>query len=285
MRFESATLESDSVKGADALASTTARETLRELGRAGFAREQDILTRRSKKVEDMRATLEALKASALVATEYVLACKKTQTPLTHLADPLVLKSDDVGTLLCPSCGATFSDENLAEGYRVSELGRQLIQSSHWLTVWVTQKLATLGIPLASILWNVTEGSEEVDIVVDLGSQTWILELKDREFGAGDAHPFNYRKARYRATRAIIVTTDRVSADAKRVFEELAKETRGHSGAGPIFIEGLDNATTVLSREIATATLADACSRILFLQAMSPYDLQAIVAARFALDRV
>jgi hypothetical protein len=36
-----------------------------------------------------------------------------------------------------------------------------------------------------------------------------------------------------------VTTDKVSRDAKRVFDELARETQGRGQIRPIYIEGLD----------------------------------------------
>src|SRR5438445_4739345 len=76
---------------------------------------------------------------------------------------------------------------------------------------------------------------------------WVLELKDREFGSGDAHPFNYRRARYGANEAVIITTEKVSSEAKRVFEELSRssDTGRQTGAqrstrlsSPVLIEGL-----------------------------------------------
>jgi len=87
-----------------------------------------------------------------------------------------------------------------------------------MTVWVTSRLLDLGVPQEVILWNMEEAGEEVDIIVDFVGRTWIFELKDREFGAGDAYPFNYRKVRYRADEAVVVTTDKVCAGCTASFQ-------------------------------------------------------------------
>lgn len=79
-----------------------------------------------------------------------------------------------------------------------------------MTIWVTSLLNKLGVPLETILWNVSEAGDEVDILVDFLGQLWIFELKDsREFGSG-CSSLNYRQVRYRATKAIIITTEKVS---------------------------------------------------------------------------
>jgi hypothetical protein len=226
-----------------------------------------------------------------------LMCNRTSAPLTRLSDGDRLKSEEVGTLICPSCGAAFKDEQLTEGYSLSELGRRLTQSSHWMTVWVTKRLVDLGISPESILWNIEESGEEVDLIVNVLDELWIFELKDREFGAGDAYPFNYRRVRYRAQKGIIITTERVSADAKRVFEDLAQESgrstgrivRSASGAlrreprpesRPVFIEGLDRVRSILETEVAGAAWRSAADRMTLLGELTGYDLAGIVARKF-----
>lgn len=185
-------------------------------------------------------------------------------------------------MYCPSCGRMFSEEVLSEGYSVSELGQSLIRKSHWMTVWVTALLIELGVARDAILWNVTEDGEEVDLLVELLGQVWIFELKAREFGAGDATALNYRRVRYRAARTVVITTDKVSRDAKRVFAELQREsvTRRRGGQAPIYVEGLDKASEVLRRELSSAALGYARRKVSAIGARSGYDLGAVLAARF-----
>ncbi|HER40321.1 MAG TPA: hypothetical protein ENO10_03785, partial [Salinimicrobium catena] len=85
-----------------------------------------------------------------------------------------------------------------EGYSVTDLGKLMASGSHWMTVWVTDLLMKLGIPEQAILWNIFEHGEEVDLLVEFLEQLWILELKDKEFGSGNAYSLNYRQVRYRA---------------------------------------------------------------------------------------
>ncbi len=173
-------------------------------------------------------------------------------------------------------------EVLSEGYSVSELGQNMIRKSHWMTVWVTALLAKLGVSEDAILWNVTEDGEEVDLLMELLGQVWIFELKDRGFGAGDATALNYRRVRYEATRTVIVTTEKVSNDAKRVFKDLQREsvTRRRGGEAPVYVEGLDKASEIFRRELSEAFLSYARRKLSLVGRSSGYNLGVVLAARF-----
>lgn len=274
-----ASLEEKEVQAAQCLTSKSTRELLIELSEAGFAREQDILGRRAKAQDDIRTALAELRQSGLLNVEYLLECKQRGTPLTRLRDSQQLRSAEIETLLCPSCGASFGQERLVEGYSLSNLGRKMCRQSHWMTVWVTHLLSNFGVATDSILWNISEGGEEVDLLMEFLGELWIFELKDREFGAGDAYPLNYRQVRYRANKAVVVTTEKVSRDAKRVFEELAREARRPGWSGPIYIEGLDTAQETLGKEIAKAALRYASQRLAAISELSGYNLGAIFSKR------
>jgi hypothetical protein len=283
-KFVRAELSPECVQAAHALAPKLNRELLIELLKTGFVREQDVLSRKTKHQQRTKQALQALKDQGLIQTEFLLECRSTRTPLTRLGDPKQLQEAGVAELICPSCGSKFSEEVLSEGYSASELGQQMARHSHWMTVWTTEPLVNLGIPEGAILWNISENGEEVDLLVEFLGQLWIFELKDREFGAGDAHPLNYRQVRYEATKAVIFTTEKVSRDAKRVFEELQREVARsrvvrHSRL-PVYIEGLDNAEETLRREIADVSLGYAHGRLAMIGESSGYDLGAVLSARF-----
>ena len=280
----------EEVEAANTLSEKLARDTLIDLSKAGFARERDILGRKNK--DDIREAITQLKNAGLLNTEYLLECKRTGSPLTRLKNRQQLDNSDVANLGCPSCGQFFSEETLSEGYSLTEIGRQMSRQSHWMTVWVTDKLTKLGVPEESILWNISEAGEEVDLLVEYLGQLWLFELKDREFGAGDAYPLNYRQVRYGATKTIIFTTAKVSKDAKRVLEDLAREARSNRSryllgepivsaqSHLIYIEGLKGAEDILHREVSEASLRYARQKLRLLNNISGYDFGKILSARF-----
>jgi hypothetical protein len=225
--------------------------------------------------------LEQVNKAGLVSLEHLLTCKRNGVGLTRLASASQIGDPSIGSLICGTCGQHFSQEQLLEGYALTDLGRKLVRRSRWMTVWITDLLAQLGVPIESILWNVAESGEEVDVVTEFLGQLWIFELKDREFGAGDAHPFNYRRVRYHAEKAIIVSTDKVSTDAKRIFKELQLETESRSPMGIVLVEGLNAASDALSKEVSAAALKDATDRLSALSELTGYDLGRVIAQRFA----
>lgn len=267
------------MSAAKVLANKVNRQMLIELSQAGFARGRDVLSRKGKAKDEVEAALEQLKSAQLVNSEYLLECRRAGTPLTRLTDSDDLNVESVGKLKCPTCGSMFRDELLSEGFSLSDLGRKLSSRSYWMTVWVTDQLVRIGVPLAGIAWNLTASGEEVDLLVEFLGGLWIFELKDREFGAGDAHPFNYRQVRYKADAAVIITTEHVSKDAKKVFEELAKEAAG-GRLNPVYIEGLDKADSVLRTELAAASRRYAYRRIQRITEPLGYDFRPILEALF-----
>lgn len=280
--FARASLDDRRREAAETLRPKLARDIMIELSGARFARERDILNRRSKIEEEVKKAISDLKDKGLVTTEYLLECKTSGTSLTRLREREQIENGTASAMRCPSCGSGFDEEVLSEGYTVSDLGQEMIRKSHWMTVWVTALLAKLGVPEDTILWNVTEDGEEVDLLMELFGQVWIFELKDREFGAGDATALNYRRVRYGAAKTIVVTTEKVSRDAKRVFTELQRDTvtRRRGGQLPVYVEGLDKAPEVLQRELSGASLGYARRKVAALGAQTGHNLGAVLAARF-----
>ncbi len=278
--FEKAELIDEHVRAAGVLADRGARELMLLIAEAVFVRQKEILERRGKKQEEIREVLQQLQATDLISTESLLECRRHGTRLSRFPNAADLEDPKIGSLLCASCGAHFRDENVSEGYSLSPLGRHLIKKSHWMTVWLTNLLVRLGIPEENVVWNLSEVGEEVDIIAEFLGQLWIFELKDREFGAGDAHPFNYRQVRYGADRAIIVTADKVSRDAKRIFEELGREDPLGRRPKIVYIEGLENADATLRQEISSGAVAYARQRLSVLSENAGIDFGVVLQAKF-----
>ncbi|QEC49270.1 hypothetical protein FSW04_17920 [Baekduia soli] len=284
--FSRAQLDAALTTGAETLSSDFAREMLIEISKAGFVRATDLLAKWSRRLPEgeAEAAIESLKGCGLLATKHLLICRTDSSPLTEFDDPAELEA--VKDLRHPSCNRRFADELLKEGYSVSPLGRSLIEKSHWMTVFVTERLVSAGVPADSIFWNMTEAGEEVDIVLSFLDEVWILELKDRDFGPGDAYPFNYRLARYSPQRAMIVTTGTVMADAKRVIAEMVREAGTPMFLGsrprpikPLYVEGLDAVLDAARRQVAVATMAHASSHVASLGPATGFDLRRVLRQR------
>ncbi|SEP32572.1 hypothetical protein [Amycolatopsis saalfeldensis] len=270
--FKFTTPEFDQAKVgyAELFSRRSVRELIRELSESGFAREQELLSKRGAKHDEFQKAIDDIRRTELLSTEYLLQCRKTSSQLLKTSRKDDISSGNGIDLRCASCNRPFSDELIAEGYSLNKIGKEMLNGSHWMTVWVSNLLVKLGVPLSSTYWNIEESSEEVDIVADYIDRVWIFELKDRDFGAGDAYPFNYRKARYSADKAVIVTTGKVSADARRVFSELGGPT------GPIIIEGLEHAENILKYEFERASLVQERRLLSLLAAVSGYEFSAML---------
>lgn len=281
--FTQASLDEGTTSAAAVLAEKSSRELLRELVPVRFARTHDILSKRGNKTKAVEETLAGLAAAGLTAAEHTLQCRKTSTPLTHFSDPSLLNQEPVASLRCASCSRPYSDELLVEGHGVTSQGVTLMQGSHWMTIVTTAALVSAGVPVESIRWGLEENGDEIDIVVEHLDQIWVFELKDREFGPGDAHPFNYRRTRYRASRAVVVTTETVARQAKQVFADAAdgRRVRGSEvPAEPIYIEGLAQLEQSLEREFARATLEYTARRVRPVTFPVNLDLTKVLVQKF-----
>jgi hypothetical protein len=239
------------------------RLILREIGESGFVRTDDLLSKRGSKRQDFVDTVTKIVQSGLVEVEYLIQCRKTSAQLIRVKNLSDLPTE--ANFRCASCNRLFAEELSYEGMYLSSRGRELTQGSHWMTVWTTERLINLGVPVDKILWNVEDSGEEVDVIIEHLDRIWIFELKDREFSAGDAYPFNYRKSRYKANELVVVTTEKVSADARRVFDDLGSH-------GPIFIEGLSELEGTLQRSFNDAAALSARIALLIPSQLSGFNL-------------
>jgi len=273
-RFATLPHDRELATGVAAAAEPLAREILADLVLAGFSRTRDILAGRRSEAKEARSALDKLRRAGLITLEHLLECRKYGTPLTRLTDPGKLQTAEVAELVCPSCGARFSEENVCEGFSASELGRRLSRNAHWLTVLMMHELFELGVPGDFMVWNTSQPDEGVDVAVEFLGRFWTFELKEGKFGAGDVLGFNRRRERYRPQKAFAVSAERISPDAKRLFEELPSEQM------PVCLSGLGKVTEALRREVHAASLGYACGRLQVIEDVTGYDVGRVVAARF-----
>ena len=206
-----------------------ARIFLLRLAQVGKARASDIAS------ESDKLLINDLLKHNLIRKEFLILCRKDSHTICTVQNPLEIIEASGGSLNCAVCGRLLKDELIEEIYALSENGRKLITGSRWMSIWVTEiLLSSCGLEKDKILWNVVVGGDELDIMTDALGPRVFFELKDREFGLGDAYPFAYRVSRYGGRYGVIVTTDKVADEAKKFFEEQSKDMRG----GIIPLEGV-----------------------------------------------
>jgi len=207
------------------------KEFLRKLSQVGKILESDAAKLATS------ATIEELVDAQLVDKEYLLSCRQDSHIICALKDAADLQGD--AALTCAVCGRSFKDESLRGVYSLSPSAGSLLAASHWMTLWITHLLESEGVDRSLIQWSIESSGEEIDILVAAFERNIVFELKDRDFGLGDAYPFIFRVSRYSDAVGVVVTTGKIALDAKRFIEE---EHRKRSG-GPqkfVFIEGLNN---------------------------------------------
>ncbi len=158
----------------------------------------------------------------LVVEEYLLTCRQDQHTICIVPSKEYLTREPTSLLRCNVCQRAFADEKLEPIYSLTVLGKRLLNKSLWMSIWLTELLLKLGINAGSIKWGAEANGEELDIVLeDFGSRVF-FELKDREFGLGDAYTFTFRLTRYGGSAGVVATMDKMSADAKKFFAEEAE---------------------------------------------------------------
>lgn len=234
------------------LADLQRRELLRKIAEAGSLKQIDI---RGDRKEDTLRLLEDLISHGLAVIRYIVTCRKKSVPIAVVQSKDELTGQASLGLTCPHCGEVFVKELLQNSFVLSELGRKMIQASHWMTVFVSNVLIENGIPEKSIIWNLSDDAEEIDCAVQFKDQVWIFELKDRDFESGDAHPLMYRAVKFKATKTIIITTGKVSKNARKVFEELSRPNKSVFTNGyPLYIEGLSSVKDSIATLVKNETL-------------------------------
>jgi len=183
--------------------------------------------------------LERLLSLGLITEEYLLTCKQDQHTICVVPSKEHLTKEPMASLRCSVCGRSFPEENLQVIYTLTERGKKLLDGSLWMSIWVTELLKKSGVKEECIKWGLEASGEELDIMVEDFDSRLFFELKDREFGLGDAYPFVYRITRYGGDSGIIATMDKVSTDAKKFFEE---ET--HRREYPIKIQYLEGSKQI-----------------------------------------
>jgi len=206
----------EEAKAAYYLIDNTSRQFITRLAKLGKIFEKDALNF----VNNNQTVITKLIDLGLIKEEYLITCKKTQQTLAVIPNKNLINPQ----YKCSYCGLSFAEENIQKIYSLTEKGKKILDGSRWMYIWITEILIRNGVNKNNIKWNIESGGEEIDIIVEDFDTRIIFELKDREFGLGDAYPFAYRLSRYEGDLGIIITMDKISKDAKKFFHEEMKRS-------------------------------------------------------------
>jgi hypothetical protein len=218
--------------------------------------------------------LQRLLSLRLTVEEYLLTCKRDQHTICVVPSKEQLSKEPMSSLRCSSCGRSFNQENLQVIYSLTERGKRQISHSLWMSIWITELLRENGVMKENIKWGLEANGEELDIMVEDFDSRIFFELKDREFGLGDAYPFVYRTTRYGGRVGAVATTDRISTDAQKFLTE-ETERREY----PIEIrclEGPDSIQQGIAKLVKDASLLQARRVVTPFSRWAGFDLWPIV---------
>ena len=196
-----------------------------------------------------------LSGKGLLEKNLIVICKKiNQWWNMTVPSKEMLQELEKSGIKCSSCGAKITDEKIDNLYKISEEGAKLFDSSYWMVGRVVDALGKFGTRNEGISADILYEGDEIDIMA-LSMANWLVfELKDREFGLGDAYKFHGKisRLRYKSSEPvvpIIVTTKTVAAEARKLLSDInpANSDRNReSDRDYIFIEGLENIEPQLS---------------------------------------
>jgi len=193
--------------------------------------------------------LNFLSGQGLLDKSLVVICKKTNQWWNMTIPSLnMLQELEKAGATCTSCGSKITDEKVDSLFRISQTGSKLVSGSYWMMGKVVEILRKSGLREKDIFVSIGYDGEEIDILALAFSKSIVFELKDREFGLGDAYKFHGKVSRLKEKIGddvipIVITTKIVAAEARKLLSEVASNKRyGYmelGGSDYLFIEGLE----------------------------------------------
>ncbi|PET56974.1 hypothetical protein [Bacillus cereus] len=175
-------------------------------------------------IKNIDALIEKMIELNLLELEYVVLCKSSSQKINVMPNKEVFQFMGEKGVRCSHCNNLISDELLEEWFSVTELGNQMLNGSHWMTIILVDTLRKFHINDENILVNIQEGPEEIDAFVNFDGELLQFELKDKQFSMGHAYIFQSRLVSYSPSKGIIWSTDGVAPEVREHFDKVDAET-------------------------------------------------------------
>ena len=158
----------------------------------------------AKDLEGSEAIVKILVRNGLLTREYVVICKATSRQINRVKSKKDLTEMRRMKVLC-SCGRPIEEEIVEELYAPTDLLRQMLDNSYWMSVKVLDILVENGVNPENVVLNIKEGPDEIDVVADIYGRAIMFELKDNEFSMGHAYPFSSRISKFNPHLGVILS--------------------------------------------------------------------------------
>lgn len=225
-----------------------------------------------------------LTEAGLITGETVVVCGKSSAQTARVPSREILEHLATQGLKC-ACGRAVDEERIEEAVTITQLGRDLLDKSRWMTLLLVHELEQLGIPLGRILIEQDIGGDEMDCIADISGDIVFFELKDKMFNLGNAYSFAAKIGIIQPTYPVVLTSEKVGHDAREHFERAGTRRGPSYVAEPRkvrYIEGLDSLTKALQDLVTEIYLEDARARfseVLELSVMDPMSALSEIAER------
>lgn len=285
---------SSEVLAASALMDKATRTLALAIKTAGGLLVKDIHRQLSESDREGASSIqETLLNSGLVTTENVVSCRKTSAQVARLDAPADVANLSSTGIRC-ACGRPLQDERVEEALTLSDLGREVLDGSKWMTKLLLHELAAVGIPPERVFVEQQSGGDEMDCLADVSGEMVLFELKDKEFNLGNAYSFGAKMGVMRPDHAVVVTTEHVGNDAKDHFQRagLGSTTRRARNRRAAFLteetpniqyfEGISRLQADLRTFVSSIYAADAARVLreaLLFSALEPQVLLSEIASR------
>ncbi|MBI5289219.1 MAG: hypothetical protein HY873_09645, partial [Chloroflexi bacterium] len=190
------------------------------LSSEGVRSDLRTLARAAKRDSPVIEHEEELRVSGLIEDLHWAKC---QDGKEFLADSKA--AIESSTSRCPHCRKQGREHEIAIALVPTELGRNLLNKSRWMTIQATVMLMAAGVAMRSIrVPAVGQAPDEVDLAFLFDGRRSLCELKDDEVTAGDVANLVARSDVMGQGEVLVITTKSVTSDARKVLDRAFRPT-------------------------------------------------------------
>lgn len=286
---KASTPDETSVAAAKSIAVPATREILRDVKIATLSTTAELTQGGAKPAKVSPEALKHLADSGLLRTEFAVLCRSDSNRVFATASvEAVLQSPD----RCLHCGDPINSHRTVEIVTSTDLADRLLIKSRWMTVLALHTLLEYGVSVSNILVPPEDaGSDETDLAFSYkDSPPTIVEMKDSDFGQGDASNFGFRLAQLGVGgRGLILATGRVEEEALKVMRRLLASQRYSASGGTPSVEikslqGDHCCTTALTELLEADQLRRAKVRLRLAGPLRALDVSRLLDIRLAVTR-
>jgi hypothetical protein len=247
-------LPEDELRLSALLEDDRARALARTVRAAGGILASDLTKKSGLESEEATSLIRRLGSSGLLATEYVIICRKTSNQVNRVDSRERVRELENMNVRC-SCGRPLSEERIEELVVPTRQLQKLLDQSHWMSAKLVGVLEDLGVPREQVLLTLQEGAEEVDAFADVEGSLLMFELKDAEFSMGHAYPFGGRIGLYKPDIAVMVATAGIAPDVREYFGRAKPDAR------MVYVGSLSELRSELAIIVSDLRASDALARV------------------------